>query len=120
MSLHFAPELDPEPRIRFAMPADPAFSAVAAIAAEVLLTGHVQATGPIVDAVRAAVSTVIGSGSARTRLEIELSRGKDALTVSFLGPRASDRTIRHALRAFADELSSSGTRLDLTWKLPQM
>ena len=120
MVRHFAPELDPEPRLYLDLPAERAFSEVAAIAAEVLLAGHVQTSGPIVDAVRAAVSTVIGTGSARTRLEIELSRDKDALTVSFLGPRARDRTIRHALRAFADELSSSGTRLDLTWKLPHM
>jgi len=117
MSLHFAPELDPEPRIRFAMPADPAFSAVAAIAAEVLLTGHVQATGPIVDAVRAAVSTVIGTGSARTRLEIELSRSAETLTLRFFHPAGNGGPIRDTLRALADGLSSSSDCLELSWDL---
>ena len=117
MSLHFAPEPDPEPRIRFAMPADPTFSAVAAIAAEVLLTGHVQATGPTVDQVRSAVSAVIGAGAASSRLEIELLRSAETLTLRVVHPAGNGGPIRDTLRALADGLSSSSDRLELSWDL---
>jgi hypothetical protein len=117
MILHSAPEPDPEPRIRFVTPADPRFSAVAAIAAEVLLAGHVQIAGPIVDAVRAAVSTVIGTGSARTRLEIELSRSAETLTLRVFHPAGKGGPIRDTLRALADGLGSSSDRLELSWDL---
>jgi hypothetical protein len=107
---------DPEPRIRLVVPAHEEFSAVAATAAEVLLAGHVQTAGSIVDAARTAVAAVIGRGDGKSQLEIEISRSGNRLTM--VVPTRCD--IQGDVRTLADRLEATPSRLALVWDLPQM
>ncbi len=113
------PEPEPDLRIRLSAPAVPAYAAVLATATEVLLAGLTDQPDAIVAAVREVASAILGEGPASGRIEIQLTRAGQELTLHYPRSRGPQRTAGSAFRALADEVSSSGGGVTLIWRLPQ-